>query len=49
MKYTAEMVSYGVIYVKSFMESGTGVQTILRFRRSNFRECNIGIADEWNL
>jgi hypothetical protein len=49
MKYAAEMVSYGVIYVKSFMKIGTGVKAILRFRLRNLRKCNIGVTDEWHL
>jgi hypothetical protein len=36
MKYAAEMVPYGTIYIPSFMKIGTGVQAILRFDLSKF-------------
>jgi hypothetical protein len=30
MKYAVEMVSYGMIYIPSFMTFGSGIQVILR-------------------
>jgi hypothetical protein len=45
MKYAVEMASCGMIYLQSFMNIGTGVQAILRFRLRNLRGCNVGITD----
>jgi uncharacterized protein YraI len=39
------MASGGMIYIPSFMNIGTGVEVILKFCISNFRGCNVGIAD----
>jgi hypothetical protein len=45
MKYTVGMVTYGMIYVPSFMKIGTGIQAISRFFLRNFRGCNVGITE----
>jgi hypothetical protein len=43
--YAAEMASYGMIYLWSFMKIGTGVQARLRICLSNLNNCNVGITD----
>jgi hypothetical protein len=43
--YPIEMDSCGVIYVPSFMKTGTGVQAILRFCLNNLACCNVGVSD----
>jgi hypothetical protein len=41
-----EMASCGMIlYIPSFMETGTGVQAILRLCFRNLRGCNVGNTD----
>jgi hypothetical protein len=45
MVYDAVMVSCGMIYLQSFMKTGTGVQAILRVFVSNLKGCNAGITD----
>jgi hypothetical protein len=45
MKCFAEITSYGMIYVPSFMKIGTGVQAVLRLLLGNLRGCNVGITD----
>jgi hypothetical protein len=45
MKYTVEMTLCGVIYIPSFMKTGIGVQTILRFFIRNLRGYNFGISE----
>jgi hypothetical protein len=45
MENTIEMASYGVMYLQSFMNIGTGVQAVWRFCLRNLRGCNIGITD----
>jgi hypothetical protein len=37
MRYAVEMGSGGIIYIRSFMKTSTGVQTILRFCFNNDR------------
>jgi hypothetical protein len=49
MKYAVEMASCGKTYLPSFKKIGRGVQAILRFRLSSFRDCNVGITDGWDL
>jgi hypothetical protein len=39
------MGSGGMIYIRSFMKIGVGVQVILRFGYSNLKGCNVGITD----
>jgi hypothetical protein len=39
------MASYGMIYIPSFMKTGTGVQIILRFCLRNFTGCDVSITD----
>jgi hypothetical protein len=43
--YAVEMASGGMIYIPSFMKIDTGVQAIRNVFLSNFRGCNVGIAD----
>jgi hypothetical protein len=45
MLYAIEMVSGGMIYIKSFMKIDSGVEEILRFYLSNLKGSNIGIPD----
>jgi hypothetical protein len=45
MLYPAEMASCGMIYLRSFMKIGTGVQEILRFCLRSLRGCNVDIID----
>jgi hypothetical protein len=40
-----EMGSGGMMYIRSLMKTGTGVQAILRFCLSNLNGCNVGITD----
>jgi hypothetical protein len=40
-----EVASGGMMYIPSFMKTGTGVQAILRFCLRNLRGYNVGIAD----
>jgi hypothetical protein len=47
--YVVELATYGKIYLPSFMKVSRGVQAILRFRFSNFKDFNIGITDERDL
>jgi hypothetical protein len=35
----------GMIYIPSFMKTGSGIQTILRFCLSNSKFCNVDISD----
>jgi hypothetical protein len=49
MKYAVEMASCGMIYILSFMKTGTGVQAILRFCLKNLRGCYNGISDGTDL
>jgi hypothetical protein len=49
MKYAIKMALCVMIYVRSFMKTGIGVQVILRFGLSNLRGCNIGITDKRHL
>jgi hypothetical protein len=44
MKYTVEMASCGMIYITSFIESGTVVQAMLSFA-SYLRGTNIDITN----
>jgi hypothetical protein len=41
--YTVEMASCGVIYLPSFMKTGTGVEAILRFCLNNLNGCDVHI------
>jgi hypothetical protein len=43
--YAIEMISGGLIYIPSFMKTGTGVRVILRCRLCNMRGFNVGIID----
>jgi hypothetical protein len=47
MIYATEMASGGMIYtcIPSFIKTGKGVQTILRFCLRNLNDCNVGITD----
>jgi hypothetical protein len=45
MMYSIEMPPCGIIFLPSFMKTGTGVQAILRFCPRNSRGCNVGITD----
>jgi hypothetical protein len=45
MMYTVEMASCGMIYLLSFLKTGTGIQAILRFCLRNVRGCNVGITE----
>jgi hypothetical protein len=45
MKYAIDMFSGSMMYILSFMMSGTGARSILRFYLKNLRGCNIGITD----
>jgi hypothetical protein len=45
MMYAIQMASCGMIYLRSFVKIGTGVQSILRFCLRNLTGCNIGITD----
>jgi hypothetical protein len=44
MKCAIEMGSDGMIYIQSFMKTGTGVQAIVRFCFRNSSSCNVGIT-----
>jgi hypothetical protein len=44
MKYAADMVSCGMIYVASFMKIDKGVQAVLRFSLRNLRDCHVSIT-----
>jgi hypothetical protein len=37
-----EMASCGMIYLPSFMKTGTGIKTIIKFGLRNFNDCNVG-------
>jgi hypothetical protein len=43
--YAVEMALYGMIYLRSFMKIGAGVQAILSFCLRNFKGCYVGITD----
>jgi hypothetical protein len=45
MEHTVEMASGGMIYIPSFMNTGRGVEAILRFCLRDCRGCNVGISD----
>jgi hypothetical protein len=45
LKYAVEMGSGGMIYIPSFMKTGTGVQEIVRRCLGNLGGCNLGITD----
>jgi hypothetical protein len=49
MKYAIEMASGGIYYILSFMKFHTDIQAIIRFCLSNFKGCNVGIIDGWDL
>jgi hypothetical protein len=49
MMYDTEMASCGMIYIPSFMKTGTCIEAILRFCLSNFKGCNVGITDFMDL
>jgi hypothetical protein len=38
------MASYDMVNIPSFMETGAGVQAILKFCLRNLRVCNVGIT-----
>jgi hypothetical protein len=44
MMYVVEMGSCGMMYLQSFMNIGTGVQTILRFVLSYLIGCKVCIT-----
>jgi hypothetical protein len=44
--YAVEIASFAVIYIQSFMNTGTGIEAILRFCLRNLRGCNVGITDD---
>jgi hypothetical protein len=43
--YAIEMGSGGMIYLPSFMKTGTEVQAILRICLTNLKGCNLGVSD----
>jgi hypothetical protein len=43
--YSAEMATYGMTYLWSFMKIGAGIQAMLRFWLSNLNSCNVGVTD----
>jgi hypothetical protein len=43
--YAIEMGSGGMIYIPSFMKTGTGVQSALRLYLRNLRGFNVSITD----
>jgi hypothetical protein len=43
--YATEVASSGMIYLPSFMKTGTGIQAILRLCFGNLRGCKVGITD----
>jgi hypothetical protein len=45
MLYAVEVASRGMIYLPCFIETGRGVQAILRFCLKNLRGCDVGITD----
>jgi hypothetical protein len=47
--YAIKMPSCGMIYVLSFINTGTDVEAILRFGYRNLRGCNVGITGATNL
>jgi hypothetical protein len=49
MKYTIEMASDVMIYAPSSMKTGSVIQAVLRACLRNFRGCNVGITDRWDL
>jgi hypothetical protein len=49
MAYAVEIASCGMIYIQSFMKTGTGVQAILRLCLRSLRGCNVGITDRRDL
>jgi hypothetical protein len=51
MKSEVQIVSCGMIYICSFMKTGTGVQAIpaLLFCFKNITGCNVGVTDGWHL
>jgi hypothetical protein len=49
MMYVIEVVSYGMIYIPSFIKLFSGVHEVLRFCLSVLRGCNVGITDRTDL
>jgi hypothetical protein len=49
MQYSDEMVSYGMIFVPSFLKIYAVIQAILRFGLRNLNDCNVGITDGMDL
>jgi hypothetical protein len=47
--YAVEIGSGGIIYIRSCIKIGTGIQAILRFCLSNLKVCNVGITDQRDL
>jgi hypothetical protein len=45
MEYGVEMISCGMMYIKSFIKIDAGVQATLMFNLRNLTGCNIGITD----
>jgi hypothetical protein len=44
MKYAVEMISGCMIYVRSFMTIGSGIQVILGLLPSNLRDCSVNTS-----
>jgi hypothetical protein len=49
MIYVVEVDSYGMVYLPSFIKTGTGVEAILTFYLRNFRRFNVGNAGRRDL
>jgi hypothetical protein len=47
--YAVEMGSGSIIYIKSLMKIGTGVQAILKFCLTDLKGRNVGITEGNNL
>jgi hypothetical protein len=45
MIYADEMPSYGMIFLPSFIKTGTDVEGTLRFCVSNLKVCNVHITE----
>jgi hypothetical protein len=45
MIYVIDIALAGMIFLPSFMKTGTDLQAILRFGFSNLNGCNVGITD----
>jgi hypothetical protein len=49
MKHTGKMASSGMIYIRRFMMTGSGIQVVLKLLPQNFRGCSVVITDTGHL